>query len=156
MNITCLFTDLHAWLPWQTLTWKQGDSFLYLPCLHRFDGKNDWVTVRFHKKHLWNMNSAKHPLNHSSIREPLWFLQTRSLSRGQDREKSLSLFRECHPTDISVVWGKGVWEICSHMAQLEWGRGTVFPSPSFWKRQYKNKKSISVGQHSQCLSWKVL
>lgn len=80
-------------------------------------------------------------------------MQTQSHSQGQDGEKSLNLFKECPPADISVVmWKKGLGNALSRgMAGMR-SRNCFAFYTVFGKGNKNNKKSIGDGQHSQCLS----
>lgn len=71
---------------------------------------------------------------------------------GQGQEKVLSLFKDSHPQDIFVViWKKGLGNVLSDgMAGMRNGNSFAFYTDS--GKGNKNKKSISVGQQSQCLS----
>lgn len=75
---------------------------------------------------------------------------------GQRQGQVLSFFKESHPQDIfAVMWKKRLGNPLSDgMAGMRNGNSFAFYTVS--GKGNKNKKSIGVGQHSQCLSWKVL
>lgn len=72
---------------------------------------------------------------------------------GQGQEKVFkSLFNDSHPEDIFVVkWKRGLGNVLSDgMAGRRTGNSFAFYTVS--GKGSKDKKSIAVGQHSQCLS----
>lgn len=91
-------------------------------------------------------------------RSPFDFCKHGPIPRDRTRNKSLNLFKECHPADIFVVmWKKGLGNVLSHgMAGMRNGNNfafyTVFGKGNKKTHTHTHTNSISVGQHSQCLS----
>lgn len=81
-----------------------------------------------------------------------WGFQNMAPFPGQRQGQVLSLFKESHPQDIFVVmWKKRLGNPLSDgMAGMRNGNSFAFYTVS--GKGNKNKKSIGVGQHSQCLS----
>lgn len=124
-------------------------------CPHRFDGMNEWVTVRFHKNHTWNIYFTK-TLTDSLINRgnPLVFVNMTQFP-GTGQESLLVFPKNLIPNIFVVMWKKGLGNVLlDGMAGMRNGNCFAFYTVS--EKGNKNKKSISVGQHSQCLSWKVL
>lgn len=100
--------------------------------------------------------TRKHSPHHSATSPACCVLQMWSNSQRWGRRSHLAFSKNLIPQDISVVmWKKkkGLWNVLlDGMAGMK--NGNCFPFCTVSGKGNKNKKSISVGQHSQCLSWK--
>lgn len=100
-------------------------------------------------KHILHQNS---PQTTHQQEEPFSFCERSPIPRDRKGETLLSFFRECHPPDIFVVmWKKGLGNVLSD-GMVGMRNGNCFAFYTVFGKGNKNIKSISIGQHSQCLS----
>lgn len=85
-------------------------------------------------------SSPKHSLSVTHKGSPL-FCKHGPIPRDRAGENFSCLFKESDPQDIFVVMWKRVWEMCSWMAWLEWGVGTVLPSTKFLQKVVRTEKA---------------
>lgn len=128
--------------------------------LQRLYKMNKWITVRLCKKHLWNLYHTETLTTPLSNKQSLLCFANVVQFPGMGKEKPFSLFKESHPprhfcghVEKKKKEGEGSLRnmLLDGMAGMR--NGNCFPFCTVSGKGSKNKKSISVGDHSQCLSW---
>lgn len=126
-----------------------------------FDGMNEWMN-----KYEWDF--TKTPVRYTLPQTPIELLIKKGnpfdfckhgpIPRDRTWNKSLNLFKECHPVDIFVVmWKKGLENVLSRgMAGMRNGNYFAFYTDFGKGNKKKKNPTASVLVNILCLSWKVL